>query len=114
MAVFCAFLMKSQVFWRFAGLLLAVITVRVFKEMSMFFICPKLSHYFEPNPLFILLLVFFSLLSFLAKPNLPKKKKLLFSIRAEPLHFLTVFVGFNLVVPISLIMRCALEHRFPT
>ena len=70
----------------------------------------------NPTHLFILLLVFFSLLSFLAKPNLPKKKKLLFSItrlRAITL-FLTVFVGFNLVVPILPYYAVrTLEHRFP-
>ena len=70
----------------------------------------------NPTHLFVLLLVIFSLLSFLAKPNLPKKKKLLFSItrlRAITL-FLTVFVGFNLVLPILPYYAVrTLEHRFP-
>ena len=70
----------------------------------------------NPIHLFVLLLVIFSLLSFVAKPNLPKKKKLLFSItrlRAITL-FLTVFVGFNLVVPILPYYAVrTLEHRFP-
>ena len=70
----------------------------------------------NPTHLFILLLVIFSLLSFLAKPNLPKKKKLLFSIprlRAITL-FLTVIVGFNLIVPILPYYAVrTLEHRFP-
>ena len=70
----------------------------------------------HPTHLFVLLLVIFSLLSFLAKPNLPNKKKLLFSIprlRAITL-FLTVFVGFNLAVPILPYYAVqALEHRFP-
>ena len=70
----------------------------------------------NPIHLFVLLLLIFSLLSFVAKPNLPKKKKLLFSItrlRAITL-FLTVFVGFNLVVPILPYYAVrTLEHRFP-
>ena len=70
----------------------------------------------HPIHLFVLLLVISSLMSFLAKPNLPKKKKLLFSIprlRAITL-FLTVFVGFNLVVPILPYYAVqTLEHRFP-
>ncbi len=70
----------------------------------------------HPIHLFVLLLMAYGVLSFLAKPNLTNKKKLLFSIprlRAITL-FLTVFVGFNLVVPVLPYYAVqALEHRFP-
>lgn len=70
----------------------------------------------HPIHLFILLLMAYGLLSFLAKVSPPKKKKLLFSTPRLRLITLivTIFVGFNLVVPILPYYAVqALEHRFP-
>ena len=70
----------------------------------------------HPIHLFVLLLMAYGVLSFLAKPNPHKKKKLLFSIPRRRLMtlFLAIFVGFNLVVPVLPYYTVqALEHRFP-
>lgn len=70
----------------------------------------------HPIHLFLLLLVAFSLLSFLAKLSHASKKKSLFSLTRLRILvlILTVFVGFNLAVPILPYQAVrALEHRFP-
>ena len=69
----------------------------------------------HPIHLFVLLLVIFTLLSLMAKQTSPKKKKLLFSIPRLRLITLivTIFVGFNLAVPILPYYAVrTLEHRF--